>query len=133
MTKKTHILKEDTENIYNKWVSGIAKREAPADVITIDDIINRYRNRQNYTAPKLLPFPLNFLLDNLGNIFAKVAELRADLVRSIDRTPIISKSERKQKAIKVLNNKMKQVQEIIYSCTQELNVLVEKDESDTKI
>ena len=133
MTKKFKVLKEDTENIYNKWVSGIAKREAPADVITIDDIVNRYRNNQNYIAPKVLPFPLTMLLDQLGNLFTKTAELRYDLVKSIDRSPIINESTEKKKAVEILNKKMNQIQEVIYSCTQELNILVEKTEKQSKI
>jgi len=133
MIKKLKILNEDTQNIYNKWVSGIAKREAPADVITVDDILNRYRNNQNYIAPKRIPFPLDMLLDYLGNIFTKTAELRFSLVKSIERSPIISESEKKVKAVKILNRKMKQIQDIIYSCTEELNILVEKTEKKTNI
>jgi hypothetical protein len=126
MNKKFKKLNEDTQSIYNKWVSGIAKREAPADVITIDDIVNRFRNTTNYVAPKILPFPLSMLLDQIGNIFIKSAELRYDLVKSIDRSPIINESKEKKKAVESLNKKMKNIQEILYSCTEELNVLVEK-------
>lgn len=126
MNKKFKQLNEDTQNIYNKWVSGIAKREAPADVITIDDIVNRFRNNTNYIAPRILPFPLTMLLDQIGNLFIKSAELRHDLVKSIDRSPIINESQSKKRAVESLNKKMKQIQEILYSCTDELNVLVEK-------
>lgn len=126
MIKKSTVLNEDSQNIYNKWVSGIAKREAPSEVITVDDIINRYRNGSNYQAPKNIPYPITMLLDFLGNIFIKTAELRHTLGSAITY-PLFKKSQNKINAIKTLNNKLKQIQEIIYSCAEELNVLVDND------
>lgn len=127
MSQKSTILNEDSQNIYNKWVSGIAKREAPPEVITIDDIINRYRNNSNYQAPKNIPYPITLLIDFLGNIFIKTAELRHTLGNAVTY-PIFKKSDKKINAIKALNKKMKQIQEIIYSCAEDLNALVDNEE-----
>jgi len=132
MNKKVKILSEDNSMIYNRWVSGIAKREAPADVITVDDIVNRYRNDMSGTAPKQLPFPLNMLLDLLGNIFIKTAEMRKTVVDSINY-PIIKESKRKIKAVKILNLKIKKIQDILYSCTDQLNDLVDNSKDQDKI
>jgi len=123
MNKKIPI-SEDNQMMYNKWVSGIAKRDAPSNVITVDDIANRFRNDLSGRAPKQMPFPLTLLLDFLGNVFIKTAELRKILVDSL-HYPIIKDSERKVEAIKILNKKIKKIQDIIYSCTDQLNVLVE--------
>lgn len=124
MSKKSTLLNEDTQNIYNKWVSGIAKKEAPSEVITVDDIINRYRNNSNYQAPKTIPYPVTLLLDFLGNIFIKTAELRHTLGNAATY-PLFKKSEEKIASIKRLNEKLKQIQEIIYSCAEDLNGLVD--------
>ena len=124
MNKKGKIINEDTENIYNKWVAGIAKREAPPEVITVDDIQNRYRNSLDY-APKMLPYPMNNFLDFLGNLFVKSAEMRHSLGNAVVY-PLIKEEKSKIDAIKRLNEKLKTIQEMIYSCTEELNVLVEK-------
>lgn len=128
MAKKSTLLKEDNQMIYNKWVSGIAKREAPSEVITIDDIINRYRNNLNYRAPSAIPYPLTLFLDFIGNIFIKTAEIRHALGNAVVY-PVYKKDPNKIKAIKNLNKKFKQIQKIIYSCTEELNALVETKES----
>lgn len=127
MSKKSTLLNEDSQNIYNKWVSGIAKKEAPSEVITVDDIINRYRNNSNYQAPKSIPFPITLILDFLGNIFIKTAELRHTLGNAVTY-PLFKKSESKIASIKNLNKKLKQIQELIYSCAEDLNDLVDKPE-----
>lgn len=125
MGKNIKMLSEDNQSIYNKWVSGIAKREAPAEVITVSDIQNRYRNGLHYTAPKVLPYPLTSFLDFLGNLFVKSAEMRHSLGSAITY-PVIKEEKTKIDAIKKLNEKLNKIQDIIYSCTEELNQLVEK-------
>lgn len=125
MGKNIKLLSEDNQSIYNKWVSGIAKREAPPEVITVADIQNRYRNGLHYTAPKALPYPLTSLLDFLGNLFVKSAEMRHSLGSAVTY-PVIKEEKSKIDAIKKLNEKLSNIQEIIYSCTEELNQLVEK-------
>jgi hypothetical protein len=124
MNKKSKLLLEDNQMLYNKWVSGIAKREAPSDVITVDDIVNRYRNNLNNQAPKILPYPLNSLLDCVGNIFIKAADVRRLLIDS-SKYPLIKEDKKKLKCLESLNKKMKEVQDILYSCTEEFNILVE--------
>lgn len=124
MLKKNIFLREENTMMYNKWVSGIAKRDAPADIITVDDIINRYRNSLNNHAPKILPFPLSSLLDFVGNIFIKISETRR-LVVDASKYPLLKEDSRKIKALESLNSKMKQLQDILYSCTEEFNILVE--------
>lgn len=119
------MLSEDNQSIYNKWVSGIAKREAPAEVITVSDIQNRYRNGLHYIAPKALPYPLTSFLDFLGNLFIKSAEMRHSLGSAVTY-PVIKEEKSKIQAVKKLNEKLRQIQDIIYSCTEELNQLIEK-------
>lgn len=127
MNKKAKLLNEDNEMMYNKWVSGIAKREAPPEVITVADIQNRFRNNSVYRAPAQLPYPLTNFLDFLGNLFVKSADMRRSLGIAVNY-PLIKEGKDKVDAIKTLNEKLNKIQEIIYSCTEELNVLVENKE-----
>ena len=126
MRKKSTMIKEDNQMMYNKWVSGIAKQEAPSSLITLDDIQNRYRNNLNYQAPAQLPYPLNNFLDFLGNLFVKSADMRRSLGIAVNY-PLIKEKNNRIEAIKKLNEKLDQIQKIIYSCTNELNILVEND------
>lgn len=128
MGKKVSIIKEDNQNIYNKWVSGIAKREAPAEVITVSDIQNRYRNNLSYQAPQQFPYPLNNLMDFLGNLFVKSAELRR-LLGTAANYPLFKQDTKKIEAIKSINKKINDIQNIIYSCTEDLNNLLNNDKS----
>jgi hypothetical protein len=123
MSKK--IINEDSTMIYNKWVSGIAKREAPAEVVTVADIQDRYRNHLGYLAPKTLPYPLTNFTDLLGNLFVKSAEIRKTLGMAISY-PLIKEQNNRVDAIKKINEKMNKIQEILFSCTEDLNQLVEK-------
>jgi len=119
---KNYPINEDTSMIYNKWVSGIAKREFQPEVITVADIINRFRNNQQ--AKKILPYPLNNILDFLGEIFVQCANLRGLLNQSF-KNPVIKETSEKIKAIRSLNEKLDKIQNIIFSCTEELDEIVE--------
>lgn len=118
------LLKEDTSMLYNKWVSGIAKRDLQPEVITINDIINRFRNRYVATV-KVLPYPLQNMLDYLGELFVQSADLRRLLSISLTN-PVIKEKAQNEEAIKNLNEKLDKIQNIIFSCTEDLNKIVEK-------
>lgn len=120
--KKFSALNEDSSMIYNKWVSGIAKRDLDSDVITVNDIVDRFRNRSQ--APKVLPYPLNYILDFLGEIFVQTANLRRLLQQSINN-PVIKEKKEKINAVREINEKMDKVQQIIYSITEDLNKIVD--------
>jgi len=121
--KKFSALNEDSSMIYNKWVSGIAKRELDSEVITVDDIVDRFRNRTE--APKILPYPLNNILDFLGELFVQSANLRRLLAQSINN-PIVKENKEKILAVKEINEKMDKIQQIIFSVTKDLNKIVDK-------
>lgn len=127
MREKFKILQEDDTKIYNKWVKGIAKQEAPSQVITVDDIINRYRNTLSYEAPKNLPFGLNFLLNQVGDIFSKSSLIRKDLELSM-RNPVIFEHNHRVKAVNNINEKLAKIQDILFSITEDMNMIVENDE-----
>jgi hypothetical protein len=130
MGKKHKILFEDFNQIYNKWVSGIAKREAPADVITVNDIVNKYRNTLDYQAPKNLPFPLDKSLEALGDIFVKLSEYKS-LLEQASHNPVIKENKQNITQLKKIWKKMETVQEIVFSVTVNLNQIVAKEEEDS--
>jgi len=123
VSKRPTVISEDSIKLYNKWVAGIAKRDLQPEVITVDDIINRFRNR--YDKPKILPYPLDRMLDFIGDLFVKCADLRRTLAGSVNN-PIIKDSKNKIQTVRLLNAKIQDIQDKILSCTQELNKLVEK-------
>jgi hypothetical protein len=124
MREKFQILLEDDQKIYNKWVKGIAKGDAPPQVITVDDIINRYRNSTSYEAPKQLPYGLDNVLNSLGDIFVKCANLRKTLSFGM-RNPVIFEHKEKVDAVNKINDKLNSIQEALFSCTEDLNKIVE--------
>ncbi len=132
MREKFNILKEDDQKMYNKWVKGIAKQDAPSQVITVDDVINRYRNTLDHNAPKQLPFGLDFLLNQIGDILTKTANIRVDLSRAL-RNPVIYQKKHRIDAVEKLNEKMDQIQKILFSTTEDMNNIVENPEKDDKL
>lgn len=122
MKKRPTVLSEDSMKLYNQWVSGIAKRGLQPEVITVADIINRYRNRSQ--APKKMPYPLDNALDYLGELFVKAADFRKLLHTSMSN-PVVSESANCIQAIRELNEKLSDIQDIVFSCTEQLNKIVE--------
>ena len=127
MGKKQKLLFEDFNKIYNKWVSGIAKREAPANVITVDDIVNQYRNNTEYDAPKELPFPLDKSLPLLADIFTKISAYRG-LLEQASNNPVIKENKESIEQLHKVWKKMQTMQDILFSVTANLNKIVAKEE-----
>lgn len=123
MKKRPSVLSEDSTMLYNKWVSGIAKRDLQPELITVNDIVNRFRNRNKPTVQ--LPYPLDVVLDFLGDLFVKCADLRRTLAKAV-ANPTIGQSKGKIQTVRSLNQKIQKIQDQIFSCTEELNKLVEK-------
>jgi hypothetical protein len=132
MRDKFKVLQEDDQKMYNKWVKGIAKQEAPSQVITVDDIINRYRNSTSYEAPKQLPYGLDNVLNSMGDIFVKCANLRRTLAFAM-RNPVVSEHVQRVNAVKNMNDKMNKIQEMLFSCTEDLNKIVENPQDQAKL
>jgi hypothetical protein len=132
MREKFKVLQEDDQKMYNKWVKGIAKQEAPSQVITVDDIINRYRNSVSYEAPKQLPYGLDNVLNSMGDIFVKCANLRRTLAFAM-RNPVVSEHVQRVNAVKSINDKMNKIQETLFSCTEDLNKIVENPQDQAKL
>jgi hypothetical protein len=126
MDKNQKVIFEDFNKIYNKWVSGIAKREAQADVITVDDIVNKYRNNLGYEAPKTLPFPLDRSVEMLGDIFGKLSEYKT-LIQQSSTNPNISEHKANIAQLKKIWKKVHAVQDIIFSITVNLNKIALKE------
>jgi hypothetical protein len=124
MSKSKKILFEDFNKIYNKWVSGIAKREAPSNVITVDDIVNQYRNNMNHEAPKELPYPLDKSLPMLGDIFTKLSDYK-NLIEQSTHNPLIGKNKANIKQLEKVWMKMQTIQDILFSITVNLNKIVQ--------
>ena len=132
MRENFNILHEDDQKMYNKWVKGIAKQESPSQVITVNDIVNKYRNTISHEMIKQLPYGIEFLVNQIGDIFTKTSNIRADLNRAI-RNPVISEHKHRIDSVKKLNDKMDKIQEILFSCTEDMNKIIENPEKDDKV
>lgn len=130
MNKKDKILFEDFNKIYNKWVSGIAKREAAPNVITVDDIVNNYRNSMGYEAPTELPYPLDRSLNVLGDIFTKLTEYK-NIIQNSTKNPLINQNKKNIEQLEKVWKKVQAIQDIIFSMTTNLNKIVAKEEEST--
>jgi len=132
MREKFKILQEDDQKMYNKWVKGIAKQDAPSQVITVDDVINRHRNTLSYEMIKNLPFGIDFLISRIGDIVVKTADIRKDLAGAM-KNPVIYEHKKRITAVKNINDKMEKIQQILLSCTEDMNKIVENSENGDKI
>jgi hypothetical protein len=132
MRENFNILQEDDQKMYNKWVKGIAKQESPSQVITVNDIVNKYRNTISHEMIKQLPYGIEFLVNQIGDIFTKTSNIRADLNRAI-RNPVIAEHKHRIDSVKKLNDKMDKIQEILFSCTEDMNKIIENPEKDDKV
>lgn len=131
MREKFNIILEDEQKIYNKWVKGIAKQDGPSHVITVDDVVNRHRNTLSHEMIKQLPFGLEFILNQIGDIFTKTSMIRADLANAM-RNPIVFEHKHRINAVKNINDKMDAIQQILFSTTEDMNKIVENVEKDDK-
>jgi len=64
---------EDSQMIYNRWVSGIASRELKGQTLTVDDLIQKYSPQGSTLAPKNLPYPLDKIFESLADNFVKLS------------------------------------------------------------
>jgi hypothetical protein len=65
------------------------------------------------------------MMDFIGDIFVKCADLRRTLAMSVSN-PLIKDKADKIQAVRKLNDKIQKMQEQLFSCTEELNKIVEK-------
>lgn len=129
MSNNDKFLFEDFNKIYNKWVSGIAKREAPANIITVDDVVNKYRNNMEYKAPQQLPFPLDKSIEVLGDIFSKLTEYKL-MIQQSTQNPLIGKNKANVEQLEKVWKKVHTIQDILFSITVNLNKIVSKEEKE---
>ena len=123
MKKRPSAINEDSTMLYNKWVAGIAKRDLQPEVITVNDIVNRFRNR--YDKPVQLPYPLDRILDFIGDLFIKCSDFRRQLAMSVNN-PVIKDNKDKIATVRAMNTKIQKIQDQLLTFTDELNKLVEK-------
>ena len=127
MRDKFKVLQEDDAKIYNKWVKGMAKQDGPSQVITVDDIINRYRNTVSYNCPKNLPYGMDNLLSQIGNLFYESSVIRLSLGKAVTN-PVIYESKNKTDAVKTINEEIEKIQHNLFSITDDMNKILENKE-----
>jgi hypothetical protein len=101
MAEKKKVISEDASMMSNKWTSDASRREMKPTVLTIFDIVKAYDSMKggDIKAPKVMPYPTQFLVQELGDLYIKATEV-AQLIKQAAENPLIRDSERSMSAAK---------------------------------
>jgi hypothetical protein len=115
---------EDTEMIYNRWVSGIASRELKGQTLTVDDLVKKFSPEGASMAPKTLPYPLDRILESLADNFVKLSDCKMICEMSKNNPLIGSKKEKLQQLEQVIGM-IQKAQKILEETIIPLNKILE--------
>jgi len=118
------MLNEDSQMIYNRWVSGIATRELKGQTLTVDDLVAKYTPQGNTLAPKILPYPLDKIFESLADNFAKLSNSKM-LCEVSKNNPIIASKKEKLAELQQVIEKIQKAQKILEETIPPLNKLLE--------
>ena len=114
-----HYISEDNTMMYNKWVQGIASRDLNGKPILMTDL-KTVNNSQNYTnsdigepnikIPKVLPFPLSTIYDDMAGFLIGYSNIQEKLHKSLQNP--VNTNEEKTK-IKEVIQIFKQIEKVI--------------------
>lgn len=127
-------ISEDNTMMYNRWVQGIATRDLNGKPILMTDL-KTVNNSQNYTnsdigepniqIPKVLPFPLSTIYDDIAGFLIDYSNIQEKLHKSL-QNPVNNDVE--QQKIKEVIQIFKQVESIIKQAVNRFD----KEEKESK-
>jgi len=115
---------EDTQMIYNRWVSGIATRELKGQTLTVDDLIKKFSPEGATLAPKILPYPLDKIFESLADNFVKLSSSKM-LCETSKNNPLIGNKKEKLEQLEQVISKINQAQKILEETVDPLNKILE--------
>jgi len=115
---------EDTQMIYNRWVSGIATRELKGQTLTVDDLIKKYSPEGAYLAPKTLPYPLDKIFESLADNFTKLSNSKM-ICEMSKNNPLIGSKKEKLAQLEQVIEKIQKAQKILEETVDPLNKILE--------
>ena len=115
---------EDTQMIYNRWVSGIASSDLKGQTLTVDDLIQKYSPQGSTLAPKNLPYPLDKIFESLADNFVKLSNSKM-LCEMSKNNPLIGNKKEKLEQLEQVIDKINQAQKILEETVNPLNKILE--------
>ena len=115
---------EDTQMIYNRWVSGIATRELKGQTLTVDDLVKKYTPDASYMAPKTLPYPLDKIFESLADNFSKLSTTKV-ICEMSKNNPLIGSKKEKLDQLEQVISKIQQAQKTLEETVDPLNKILE--------
>ena len=90
MSKKKKVITEDMNQMSNNWTSDLSRREMKPTVLTLFDLVKAYDKLKgtDAKAPVILPYPSQFLVQELGELYMKAEEV-AQNIKTAARNPLI--------------------------------------------
>jgi|10_taG_2_1085330.scaffolds.fasta_scaffold01441_27 predicted lipid-binding transport protein (Tim44 family) len=90
MLDKKKPVNEDFTLTQNKWNSEVANRDMKPTVMTLFDLVKAYDKIKdtNHKAPIVLPQPMQFLTEDLGELYISTVEIAAK-IKEAGMNPII--------------------------------------------
>ena len=95
--EKSKLLFEDLYQSANKWTAGISNRELKPRKLTLLDLLKGNQEEQG-KAPPILPHTMPAFVDELGDIYAKCADLQAQVARTYNSN-LVKDTKKTKKAL----------------------------------
>ena len=94
MSDKKKPLKEEFTLTQNKWNAEVANREMKPTVMTLFDLVKAYDKIKStdIKAPIVLPQPMQFLTEDMGELYIKAVEIAGKLKQAA-MNPLINSSK----------------------------------------
>jgi len=94
MASRKRLIVEDMSSMDNKWTADASRREHKPTVMTLFDIVKAYDRLKdsNHKAPVVMPYPTQFLVQDLGALYVKTEEI-ANALKNAAKNPIIKDNE----------------------------------------
>ena len=101
MASRKKVINEDMSMMDNKWTSDPSRREHKPTVMTLFDIVKAYDRLKdsNHKAPVVMPYPTQFLVQDLGALYVKSEEI-ANALKNAAKNPLIGDNEDAMEATK---------------------------------
>ena len=122
------VISEDMSLMQNKWTSDPARREMKPTVVTLFDLVKAHNalKNGNTKAPKVMPWPTHFLVQELGELYMKTINI-SGMIKQASNNPLIRDREEGIAAVKKTSIKLRLVRKLIKQIAMVLNnIVVEK-------
>jgi len=133
MADRKRLIVEDSSAMDNKWTADPSRREHKPTVMTLFDIVKAYDRLKdsNHKAPVVMPYPTQFLVQDLGALYVKTEEI-ANALKNAAKNPIINDNDDAMEATKRALQQTVVIRKAIKKLARFLDTTsIEEDEGDS--